>query len=84
MSLQCFNNHVYCVMCYRKGSVIVDYSLWVDDTITDKNVLTKILAQQTFKIGGSEVDRDSIKYAGRFDVPIKTLHRYIPEYLQTI
>ena len=61
-------------MCNRNGSVIVDYSIWVDATITNKDVLREILANQTeFKIGAFAVDRDSITFPGKF-VPMNTIN----------
>ncbi|KAI0218876.1 hypothetical protein LSAT2_029447 [Lamellibrachia satsuma] len=47
---------------FTKGSVIVDFSLWVDETIKDKDVLKKILLD--FKIRGFDVDRNSIRMSG--------------------
>ncbi|KAI0237468.1 hypothetical protein LSAT2_012003 [Lamellibrachia satsuma] len=48
---------------FTNGSVIVDFSLLVDATITDKDVLRQILANQTeFNIGGFNVDRESIRF----------------------
>ena len=55
------------VVCYRKGSVIVDFSLWIQDKVTDENILRSILENQNnFRIGGFAVDFDSIKISGRF------------------
>ena len=60
---------MYCVLCNRNGSVIVDFSLLVDATITDKDVLRQILANQTeFNIGGFNVDRESIRFFGKFKI----------------
>ena len=47
---------------------MVDFVLLVDATITDKDILIEIIANQTdFNIGGFNVDRDSIRLSGKFD-----------------
>ena len=63
-------------MCNRKGSVIVDFSLWVDVGITDKDLLRNtLLNENNFKIGGYNVDHKSIRLSGKFHlfVSIKTI-----------
>ncbi|KAI0228348.1 hypothetical protein LSAT2_021172 [Lamellibrachia satsuma] len=47
---------------FTKGSVIVDFSLWVDVGITDKDLLRNILLNENnFKIRGYDVDHKSIR-----------------------
>ena len=63
-------NIVYYVMCNRKGSVIVDFSLWVDASIEDKDLLREILVKEKdFKIHGFVVDPKSIRVSGKFNFP---------------
>ena len=56
----------------RAGSVVVDFSLWMDDSVTDFNKLGDILVNQDdFKIAGVDVDRTSIKLSGEFDFAVE-------------
>ncbi|KAK2162838.1 hypothetical protein NP493_1501g01077 [Ridgeia piscesae] len=49
-------------MCHRAGSVVVDFSLWMDSSNADSNKLRNILVnQEDFKIKGFDVDRSSIR-----------------------
>ena len=52
-------------MCNRAGSVVVDFSLLMDSSVTDFDKLRDILVnQKDFKIMGHEVDRSSIRMSG--------------------
>ncbi|KAK2187865.1 hypothetical protein NP493_153g11059 [Ridgeia piscesae] len=46
---------------FRKGSVIVDFVLWVDSTVSSKDVLHDILSNAPFNIGGQAADLNSVK-----------------------
>ncbi|KAI0232001.1 hypothetical protein LSAT2_017656, partial [Lamellibrachia satsuma] len=46
---------------FTKGSVIVDFFLWVDSTLSNKDVLQDILRKVPFSIGGHAVDLKSVR-----------------------
>ena len=70
-------HHVGCVtravyLLHRKGSVLVDYSLWVYSSLDDEELLKDVLRNQSvIKIGGFDVDRESIKVSSKFYLPFK-------------
>ncbi|KAI0238812.1 hypothetical protein LSAT2_010418 [Lamellibrachia satsuma] len=51
---------------FTKGSVIVDFFLWVDSTLGNKDVLQDILRKVPFSIGGHAVDLKSVIFS---DIP---------------
>ena len=52
-------------MCHRAGSVVVDFSVWMDSSNAESNKLRNILVnQEDFKIKGFVVDRSSIRMSG--------------------
>ena len=61
-------NRVYVNVCViRKGSVVVDFSLWVDAAV-DKDVLSDVFKSQSpaFTLEGHDVDPGSFRVSGMF------------------
>ncbi|KAI0231502.1 hypothetical protein LSAT2_018135 [Lamellibrachia satsuma] len=58
------------VVTFTKGSVIVDFFLWVDSTLDNKDVLQDILRKVPFSIGGHTVDLKSVRLSDFSWVPV--------------
>jgi len=59
-------------LLHRKGSVVVDYSLWVYSSLSDEELLKDVLRYQSvINIDGSKVDLESIKVSSKFNLPFK-------------
>ncbi|KAI0225835.1 Mucin-like protein [Lamellibrachia satsuma] len=50
---------------FTKGSVVVDFFLWVDSTLSNRDVLQDILVNVPFSIGGHAVDLKSVKLSDK-------------------
>ena len=62
-------------LCYRKGSVVVDFFLWVDSTLSNRDVLQDILVNVPFSIGGHAVDLKSVKLSSKTNLNWASLKR---------
>ncbi|KAI0238816.1 hypothetical protein LSAT2_010422 [Lamellibrachia satsuma] len=50
---------------FTKGSVVVDFFLWVDSTLSNWDVLQDILGKVPFSVGGRAVDLKSVKLSDK-------------------
>ena len=51
----------------RKGSVVVDFSVWVEDSVGKKTMKDIFMKQRQFTIENELVDLESFRISGKFN-----------------
>ena len=70
----------YVLLCInRKGSVIVDFALWVDSTVSSKDLLHDILRNASFSLGGHAVNLDSVRVSGKPKLTLWSINCFISQ-----
>ena len=63
--------HVY---LNRKGSVVVDFSVWVEDSVEQKTLKDIFMKQSQFTIENELVDLESFIISGKFNFSYVSTH----------